>query len=146
MGQLFKAIKKRPGFDQHQVDEEAVLLRAYGSGTQVLIDRDRTYSLGHLDANCIRDFADKTQARLSLTLCSQRTPWHLLCSRGLRTVCCTNSSKESHAVQMTCRGQMSGPVLLGYLDSGMLSFRLKAPQQTARTTTRGKYTRASVVN
>jgi len=39
--QLFKAVKKRPGFDDHQIDAEAVLLRAYGNGTDVLIDRDR---------------------------------------------------------------------------------------------------------
>ncbi|MCJ1478640.1 hypothetical protein MMC13_007321 [Lambiella insularis] len=38
---LFKAIKRRPGFSEEQIDEEAVLLRAYGSGTEVLIDRER---------------------------------------------------------------------------------------------------------
>ncbi|KAL9121831.1 MAG: hypothetical protein Q9187_001606 [Circinaria calcarea] len=38
---LLKAIKKRPGYTQEQIDLEAVLLRAYGKGTEVLIDRDR---------------------------------------------------------------------------------------------------------
>ncbi|KZF26504.1 kinase-like protein [Xylona heveae TC161] len=38
---LLKAIKKRPGSNQEQIDEEAVLLRAYGKGTDLLIDRER---------------------------------------------------------------------------------------------------------
>ncbi|KAI9728684.1 MAG: hypothetical protein M1828_002790 [Chrysothrix sp. TS-e1954] len=38
---LFKAEKRRPHYDQSQVDEDAVLLRAYGNGTEVLIDRER---------------------------------------------------------------------------------------------------------
>ena len=38
---LVKAVKKRPGATEEQVDKEAVLLRAYGTGTEVLIDRDR---------------------------------------------------------------------------------------------------------
>ncbi len=37
-------MKKRPGYTEEQVDNEAVLLRAYGRGTEVLIDRDRTYA------------------------------------------------------------------------------------------------------
>jgi ethanolamine kinase len=36
-----KAIKKRPGYTEKQIDEEAVLLRAYGEGTEVIIDRER---------------------------------------------------------------------------------------------------------
>ena len=35
-----KAIKKRPSLTEEQLDEESVLLRAYGQGTEVLIDRD----------------------------------------------------------------------------------------------------------
>ncbi|KAL9050918.1 MAG: hypothetical protein Q9162_006345 [Coniocarpon cinnabarinum] len=38
---LFKAVKKRPGYNQRQLDQEAILLRAYGNGTEVLIDRER---------------------------------------------------------------------------------------------------------
>ncbi|MCJ1465083.1 hypothetical protein MMC07_003699 [Pseudocyphellaria aurata] len=38
---LIKAVKRRPGYTEEQIDEEAVLLRAYGNGTEVLIDRDR---------------------------------------------------------------------------------------------------------
>ncbi|KAF2151227.1 putative choline/ethanolamine kinase [Myriangium duriaei CBS 260.36] len=37
---LLKAQKRRPGYSQEQVDHEAVLLRAYGQGTDVLIDRE----------------------------------------------------------------------------------------------------------
>lgn len=39
--QLLKAIKRRPGYTEEQLDEEAILLRAYGSGSEVLIDRNR---------------------------------------------------------------------------------------------------------
>ncbi|KAI9661477.1 MAG: hypothetical protein M1831_002999 [Alyxoria varia] len=38
---LFKALKRRPGYNDHQIDQEAVLLRAYGTGTDILIDRER---------------------------------------------------------------------------------------------------------
>lgn len=39
--QLFKAINRLPGLSESDVDQDAILLRAYGRGTQVLIDRDR---------------------------------------------------------------------------------------------------------
>ncbi|KAL9046154.1 MAG: hypothetical protein Q9214_000939 [Letrouitia sp. 1 TL-2023] len=38
---LLKAIKRRPGYTEEQIDQESVLLRAYGKGTDVLIDRER---------------------------------------------------------------------------------------------------------
>ncbi|ORY66347.1 kinase-like domain-containing protein [Pseudomassariella vexata] len=38
---LLKAINKRPGLSKEQIDHEAVLLRAYGHGTDILIDRQR---------------------------------------------------------------------------------------------------------
>ncbi|KAK0979047.1 hypothetical protein LTR54_015715 [Friedmanniomyces endolithicus] len=38
---LLKATKRRPGRSEAEVDEEAVLIRAYGEGTAVLIDRER---------------------------------------------------------------------------------------------------------
>ncbi|KAI9764006.1 MAG: hypothetical protein M1840_008954 [Geoglossum simile] len=37
---LLKAVNKRPGVSDQQIDEEAVLLRAYGKGTDILIDRE----------------------------------------------------------------------------------------------------------
>ena len=37
--QLLKAINKLPGLSQTEIDNEAILLRAYGKGTDVLIDR-----------------------------------------------------------------------------------------------------------
>lgn len=49
--QLFKAIKKRPGYTEHQIDQEAILLRAYGNGTDVLIDRESMIRLATL-AHC----------------------------------------------------------------------------------------------
>ncbi|KAI3331795.1 kinase-like protein [Xylariaceae sp. AK1471] len=38
---LLKAINRKPGLSKEQVDNEAILLRAYGHGTDVLIDRHR---------------------------------------------------------------------------------------------------------
>lgn len=38
---LLKAINKRPGFSEEEIDKEAVLLRAYGKGTDLIIDRER---------------------------------------------------------------------------------------------------------
>ncbi|KAL8808290.1 MAG: hypothetical protein Q9200_004318 [Gallowayella weberi] len=44
---LLKAVKRRPGHTEKQLDDEAVLIRAYGKGTAVLIDRERE-SQSHL--------------------------------------------------------------------------------------------------
>jgi ethanolamine kinase len=38
---LLKVIKKRPGSTPEEIDNEAVLLRAYGKGTDLIIDRER---------------------------------------------------------------------------------------------------------
>jgi len=35
-----KAVNKKPGLTEQQIDDEAVLLRAYGKGTDTLIDRE----------------------------------------------------------------------------------------------------------
>jgi ethanolamine kinase len=35
-----KAVNKKPGLTDYEIDKEAILLRAYGRGTAVLIDRD----------------------------------------------------------------------------------------------------------
>jgi ethanolamine kinase len=37
---LLKAVNKRPGLSEEEIDNEAVLLRAYGKGTDLIIDRD----------------------------------------------------------------------------------------------------------
>ena len=39
--QLLKLVKKIPGKSTEQIDDEAILLRAYGNSTHILIDRDR---------------------------------------------------------------------------------------------------------
>lgn len=44
-----KAVKRRPGYTEEQIDKEAVLLRAYGNGTEVLIDRE-----SKLSASCLQ--------------------------------------------------------------------------------------------
>lgn len=38
---LLKVINNRPGLSKDEIDNEAVLLRAYGEGTDLIIDRDR---------------------------------------------------------------------------------------------------------
>ena len=38
---LLKAVNRRPGLSNNDIDREAILLRAYGNGTDVLIDRER---------------------------------------------------------------------------------------------------------
>ncbi|KAK4547492.1 hypothetical protein LTR36_001149 [Oleoguttula mirabilis] len=48
---LTKATKKRPGRTQSETDDEAILIRAYGKGTDVLIDRERELRAHNLLAN-----------------------------------------------------------------------------------------------
>ncbi|KAK3383863.1 kinase-like domain-containing protein [Lasiosphaeria ovina] len=38
---LLKAVNKRPGLSKEEADKDAILLRAYGNGTDVIIDRHR---------------------------------------------------------------------------------------------------------
>lgn len=38
---LLKAIHRRPGASKAEIDRDAILLRAYGNGTDILIDRER---------------------------------------------------------------------------------------------------------
>jgi ethanolamine kinase len=38
--QLMKAVNNLPGLSKSEIDEDAILLRAYGKGTDVLIDRE----------------------------------------------------------------------------------------------------------
>lgn len=38
---LLKAVNRRPGLSKPDIDRESVLLRAYGNGTALIIDRDR---------------------------------------------------------------------------------------------------------
>lgn len=33
-------MKRRPGYSEEQIDDDAVLIRAYGKGTEILIDRE----------------------------------------------------------------------------------------------------------
>lgn len=48
---LMKAVKKRPGLTELQIDQNAILMRAYGKGTDVLIDRERELRAHNLLAN-----------------------------------------------------------------------------------------------
>jgi len=38
---LLKVVNKRPGLSAEEIDNEAILLRAYGKGTDLIIDRER---------------------------------------------------------------------------------------------------------
>lgn len=38
---LLKAVNRRPGLSKEEIDRDAILLRAYGNGTAILIDRER---------------------------------------------------------------------------------------------------------
>lgn len=73
--QLLKAIKRRPGLTDEQIDNEAILLRAYGSGTEVLIDRNRNYV--PLISHARRwVFSDVVQGNAFPTLCCPSTASH----------------------------------------------------------------------
>lgn len=48
---LTKATKRRPGRTESEIDEEAILIRAYGKGTDVLIDRERELRAHNVLAN-----------------------------------------------------------------------------------------------
>jgi ethanolamine kinase len=38
---LLKAVNRRPGLSEEEIDNDAILLRAYGKGTDLIIDRER---------------------------------------------------------------------------------------------------------
>ena len=40
-----KVINRKAGLTYEQVDNDAVLMRAYGNGTEILIDRESTKTL-----------------------------------------------------------------------------------------------------
>ena len=48
---LTKATKKRPGKSDSEIEQDAILLRAYGKGTDVLIDRERELNAHNLLAS-----------------------------------------------------------------------------------------------
>ncbi|XDG10453.1 hypothetical protein ABKA04_010068 [Annulohypoxylon sp. FPYF3050] len=60
---LLKAINKKEGLSKEEVDKEAVLLRAYGHGTDVLIDRHRETQNHELLMN--HDLAPELLARFN---------------------------------------------------------------------------------
>ncbi|BAE64081.1 unnamed protein product [Aspergillus oryzae RIB40] len=44
---LLKIINRKPGLTEEQIDNEAVLMRAYGNHTEILIDRESKTDSGH---------------------------------------------------------------------------------------------------
>lgn len=99
MVKLLKAVKKRPGCSQAQIDRESVLLRAYGKGTDVIIDRESKRLMVDRDAN------------LSLTLHPQEKHAPIRCWpvvalhhhswQDLPTDCSTNSLRAMYAAPRT---------------------------------------------
>ncbi|KAJ5107371.1 hypothetical protein N7456_004046 [Penicillium angulare] len=49
---LLKIINRKPGLTDEEVDNDAVLMRAYGNGTEILIDRERETTSHALLASC----------------------------------------------------------------------------------------------
>jgi ethanolamine kinase len=48
---LMKATKRRPGKTDYEIEKDAILIRAYGKGTDILIDRERELRAHNLLAN-----------------------------------------------------------------------------------------------
>ncbi|KAL8785215.1 MAG: hypothetical protein Q9213_003484 [Squamulea squamosa] len=71
---LLKAIKRRPGYTEKQIDDEAVLIRAYGKGTDVLIDREREAQSHSL--LCTKGLAPELLARFQNGLIYRIGQWH----------------------------------------------------------------------
>lgn len=103
--QLLKAVNKLPGLSKTEVDEDAILLRAYGKGTDVLIDRESEcmprIRAGGL-ANC------QPQRRLGRTRFSRATASHPLSTPGLKMVSYTSTFKAACVRPPICVGLRYG--------------------------------------
>jgi hypothetical protein len=94
-----KAVNKVPGLSKAEIDDDAILLRAYGKGTDVLIDRESAYDLGMQAAH--RDLTP-AQKRLDHTVFWPATASHRPYTLGLRTVSFTSSLRARCAHLPTC--------------------------------------------
>lgn len=102
---LLKAVNKLPGLSKAEVDEDAILLRAYGKGTDVLIDRESEYSCKE---RSLKRMLTTTQKRHGHTAFLPATASHPRSTPGLRTVSFTNSFQAVCAHLLTCDDQMYG--------------------------------------
>jgi hypothetical protein len=110
-------VNNAPGLSQDEVDEDAILLRAYGKGTQVLIDRESAFNV----MPPLRYLPTLTRAQKRHDL----TPsWLANASRprstpGSRMVFCTSTLRAVHARLPTCAGPMYGGEWLRGWENGM---------------------------
>jgi hypothetical protein len=107
-------VNKLPGLSQADVDEDAILLRAYGKGTDVLIDRESGYCTAG-----VTTAANPCQRKHDRTACSPVTASRLRSTPGLRTVSYTNTYQAACARLRTCVGQRCGEGWLRGSENGM---------------------------
>ncbi|KAL9029538.1 MAG: hypothetical protein Q9196_002235 [Gyalolechia fulgens] len=76
---LLKAVKRRPGYSEEDIDKEAVLIRAYGKGTDVLIDRERAaFVVAEFIRGQVCDSGDLTEERIWRGVARRLAEWHAL--------------------------------------------------------------------
>ncbi|CAK3986582.1 ethanolamine kinase [Lecanosticta acicola] len=80
---LLKATKRRPGKTDLEIDQDAILLRAYGKGTDVLIDRERELRAHNLLA--ARGLAPPLLARFDNGFMYGFIAGHVCSAQDLRT-------------------------------------------------------------
>ncbi|KAF2215061.1 hypothetical protein CERZMDRAFT_105387 [Cercospora zeae-maydis SCOH1-5] len=78
---LMKAVKRRPGMTELEIDRNAILMRAYGKGTDVIIDRERELRAHNLLANL--GLAPPLLARFDNGLMYAFIPGHVCSHRDL---------------------------------------------------------------
>jgi hypothetical protein len=100
-----KAVNKLPGISKAEIDEDAILLRAYGKGTDVLIDRESMHSFQTQAAD--QDLIP-AQRRPDHTVFWPATASHLPYTLGLRTVSFTSSLRALCVHLPTCVDQKFG--------------------------------------
>lgn len=124
---LLKAVKSRPGCSEEENDQDAVLIRAYGSGTEILIDRERELTshsllaqhglapalLARFENGLIYDFIrghvctphDLTQRSIWRGVACKIAEWHALLP--IETCGTTAIVEDSKRVSLNSRSRMS---------------------------------------
>jgi hypothetical protein len=100
-----KAVNKLPGISKAEIDEDAILLRAYGKGTDVLIDRE---SMQNFQTQAANQDLIPAQGRLDHTVFWPAMVSHLPYTLGLRTVSFTSSLRALCVYLPTCVDQKFG--------------------------------------
>jgi hypothetical protein len=97
-------VNKRPGLSRTEVDDDAILLRAYGKGTDVLIDRESKSTPLSMAAPKTKH-AQRKPAR---TRSSRATTSLPLSTLGLKMVSYTSSFRAAYVHPPICDGQKYG--------------------------------------